>query len=258
MPPTPARRLWGAAFALAFLPLAGAADVVVGHFGDSTCITSYLPREQRVDVLLNAQLAARYKDQRVNSRNLAAGGDTVRRFLDSGRYRADVVDKIPHLEIALIRYGHNDRKTTPPGEFKKHLAELCDRLSADYPGVHLVLETNTFLPRASKDDFDACWDAVRELARERRYPLVDIHARRKAAARAGLSDQCIRNQKLAMEQFGVRVLDASRDAEMKDVPGWFSDAHPNAATVAIMADEEFQTLARTWPERLPVARTAPP
>ena len=85
-------------------------EVVIVHFGDSTCITSYLPETQRVEAVLNDRLSAFYKHQKIVSHNVAAGGDYIRQFLDSGRYKKSVKDKIPHVDIALIRYGHNDQK----------------------------------------------------------------------------------------------------------------------------------------------------
>jgi hypothetical protein len=111
------------------------AGVVVVHFGDSTCITSYLPAGQRVEAVLNERLSAVYENEKIVSHNAAAGGDFVRRFLDSGRYK-----------------------------------------------------------KAVKDD------------------------------------------------------------EMKDVPGWFYDNHPNANGVRIIADEEVKVITGLWPERLPTAR----
>ena len=79
-------------------------EVVIVHFGDSTCITSYLPQEQRVESVLNDRLSNFYGDQRIVSYNVAAGGDYIRQFLDSGRYRKVVTDRIPNIDIALVRY----------------------------------------------------------------------------------------------------------------------------------------------------------
>ena len=121
------------------------AEVVIVHFGDSTCITSYLPKEQRVEAVLNDRLSAFYENQRIVSHNVAAGGDYIRQFLDSGRYKKAVKDRIPHIDIALIRYGHNDQKHCEPVDFQRHLEELCDLLVTDYPGVQIVLETNTWV-----------------------------------------------------------------------------------------------------------------
>jgi hypothetical protein len=107
-------------------------EVVIVHFGDSTCITSYLPETQRVEAVLNDRLSAFYKHQKIVSHNVAAGGDYIRQFLDSGRYKKSVKDKIPHVDIALIRYGHNDQKHCEPSDFKRHLEEFCDLLNPSF------------------------------------------------------------------------------------------------------------------------------
>ncbi|MFV1967414.1 MAG: hypothetical protein ACC628_18445 [Pirellulaceae bacterium] len=88
---------------------------------------------------------------------------------------------------------------------------------------------------------------------ERDYPLVETYERKKKETEAGNWDQRIRNQKLSMERFGRRILDGSKDEEMRDVPGWFVDNHPNANGVNIIADEEFKTVTRLWPKGLPVS-----
>ena len=121
------------------------AEVVIVHFGDSTCITSYLPAEQRVEAVLNDRLSNLYGDQRIISHNAATGGDYIRQFLDSGRYQKVVKGRIPHVDIALIRFGHNDQKHCEPVEFKRRLEEFCDLLATDYPGIQIVLETNTWV-----------------------------------------------------------------------------------------------------------------
>ena len=237
-------------------------EVVIVHFGDSTCITSYLPAEQRVDAALNDRLSNFYRDQRIVSHNVAAGGDYIRQFLDSGRYKKAVKNRIPHIDIALIRYGHNDQKHCEPVEFKRHLEEFCDLLAKDYPGVQIVLETNTWVdpthhaadPETSvklNERMNAVWDVVRQLAKERKYPLVEIYERKKKETQAGNWDQRIRHQQLSMEKFGKRILDGSKDNEMKDVPGWFYDNHPNATGVKIIADEEFRMMTSLWPKALP-------
>jgi lysophospholipase L1-like esterase len=249
------------ALAVAALVLAcveGTEEVVVVHFGDSTCITDYLPVAERVDAVLNARLAAHYPGQRIVSHNAARSGEYVREFLDGGRYDA-VRGRIDRVDVALVRYGQNDMKFHSPAEFKAHLEELADRLERDYPGVHLVLETNTYVdPAHGGSDamnarYDRYWEVVRQVARERGYPLVDVFARRRREAAAGNWDLGRRNKRLALERFGRIVVDDSRDGEMHGVQGWLSDAHPNANGVRVTADEEFRVLTATWPDRLPSA-----
>ncbi len=101
---------------------------------------------------------------------------------------------------------------------------------------------------------NSVWAVVREVAREREYPLVEVYERKRKETQAGNWDQRIRHQQLSMEKFGRRILDAKKDGEMKDVPGWFYDNHPNANGVSIIADEEFKVITGIWPERLPTAR----
>ena len=237
-------------------------EVVIVHFGDSTCITGYLPNDQRVEAALNHRLSAFYRHQKIVSHNVAAGGDYIRRFLDKGRYEKAVKDKIPHIDIALIRYGHNDQKHCEPIEFKRHLEEFCDLLRQDYPGIHIILETNTWVdpehhsgdPNATNrfnERMNSVWEVVRRVASERKYPLAEIYERKKKETEAGNWDQRIRNQKLSQEKFGKRILDGSNDEEMKGVPGWFVDNHPNANGVKIITDEEFKIITCLWPKTLP-------
>ena len=100
---------------------------------------------------------------------------------------------------------------------------------------------------------NAVWDVIRQVAKERKYPLVEIYERKKKETQAGNWDQRIRHQQLSMNKFGKRVLDGSKDNEMKDVPGWFYDNHPNANGVKIIADEEHKTITRLWPDSLLVS-----
>ena len=67
---------------------------------------------------------------------------------------------------------------------------------------------------------NSVWAVVREVAREREYPLVEVYERKRKETQAGNWDQRIRHQQLSMEKFGRRILDAKKDGEMKDVPGW--------------------------------------
>ena len=250
--------------AIAFQSAQAADDeIVIVHFGDSTCITSYLPKEQRVESVLNHRLTEFYEDQEIVNHNVAKGGDYIRMFLDSGRYRADVKDKIPQIDIALIRYGHNDQKHCEPEEFGEHLIEFCDLLERDYPGVRIILETNTWVDpehysstetaNSLNERMNSVWAVVREVAEKRDFPLVEIYERKKSETEDGNWDQRIRQQQLSMERFGEHILDGSKDAEMEGVPNWFLDNHPNANGVTIIADEEFKTITRLWPNQLLVS-----
>jgi hypothetical protein len=243
--------------------LAADDEIVIVHFGDSTCITSYLPKKQRVESVLNHRLTEFYEDQEIVNHNVAAGGDYIRQFLDSGRYRKSVKDKIPNIDIAMIRYGHNDQKHCEPDEFGEHLNEFCDILKKDYPGVRIILETNTWVDpehyssRKAAEQLNtrmnSVWAVVREVAEKRDYPLVEIYERKKKDTEDGNWDQRIRNQQLSMEKFGSRIFDGPKDDEMLGVSNWFLDNHPNANGVTLIADEEFKMITRLWPNKLLVS-----
>ena len=61
--------------ALSAAAAAAAEEIVVAHFGDSNTITGYLPKEQRIDAVLNALLRKAYPKQKVRNVNLGQGGD---------------------------------------------------------------------------------------------------------------------------------------------------------------------------------------
>jgi len=125
--------------------------------------------------------------------------------------------------------------------------------------VHLVLETNSYIDPVHNasdrmnEEYDRVWEVVRRVARERRYPLVEVFARLKREVQAGNWDLCIRNDELAEKRFGRQIVDDSKDGEMAGAADWFRNPHPNFRAVTITADEEFRTLTATWPDRLPKA-----
>jgi lysophospholipase L1-like esterase len=244
--------------------------VVVAHLGDSTTVTDYLPPDARIDRVLNARLTARYPTQRIVDVNLARNGEDIRGLfaprralgglvVRRSRYEAEIHGRLPRIDVALVRYGLNDMKHALPDEFGRDLARLCDRLAADYPGVHVVLETNGFMDPAhgghARDNAagDVYWDVVRALARERGTPLVDVWARRRREVAAGRWDFYIRSRVLSAARFGRLVTDDAHDEEMAAVAGWFGNRHPNANGVRVIADEELRVLAATWPAGLPRA-----
>ena len=249
-------------------PAAGAPDaIVVAHFGDSTCSTDYLPPAIHIDRVLNARLAEHYPAQRIVNVNVCKSGDYVFRFLHERpwwlffrtRYERDVRGRVPHIDVALIRYGHNDRGRFTRDDFRRQLEELCDRLQHDYPGVHLVLETNSYIDPVHNasdrmnEEYDRVWEVVRGVARERRYPLVEVFARLRREVQAGNWDLCIRNDDLAQKRYGRQIVDDSKDGEMAGTADWFRNPHPNFRAVTITADEEFRTLTAAWPDGLPKA-----
>src|SRR5437879_13680080 len=89
--------------------------VVVAHFGDSTCSTDYLPAPIHIDRVLNARLAEHYPAQRIVDVNVCKSGDYVFRLLHERRpwlffrtrYEREVRGRVPHIDVAPIRSGHD-------------------------------------------------------------------------------------------------------------------------------------------------------
>ncbi|MBA3848306.1 MAG: SGNH/GDSL hydrolase family protein, partial [Planctomycetes bacterium] len=193
-------------------------ELIVAHLGDSITITSYLPFSQRIDALLAEPLAAASGARPVRQINLGADGETVAEML-AGRYDHAVRAMYPRIDVAVIRYGANDRRSRDPAAFAADLATLCDHLTADHPGVRIVLGTGPWLlgdDEANLRQYGPWWQAIRDLAAERRYALADVAAAFAAAATA----------------------DTAR------APG---DLHPSAAGVAVACAELARIIAPLLP-----------
>ncbi len=159
-------------------------ELVVAHLGDSITITSYLPFSQRVEARLASALADLAGGRPVRQINLGADGETVAELL-GGRYEHAVHAMYPRLDVAVIRYGANDHRSRDPQAFAAELATLCDRLTADYPGVRIVLGTGPWVHGADDINlrqYGPWWQAIRDLASSRGYALADIAPAIAAAA----------------------------------------------------------------------------
>ncbi len=112
--------------------------------------------------------------------------------------------------MAVIRYGGNDagRAKRTPEEFSKDLEELIDRLTADYPGIRIVLGTG---PVAFGDDYANTkqygrhWQAIRDLAKKRSLPLADVY---QSYVKAG-KDFGIKPDNMHPTAEGVKVMAAA-------------------------------------------------
>jgi len=159
-------------------------ELVIAHIGDSITITSYLPFSQRVDAQLDRRIRKAFPALKTRQVNLGADGEWVRELFETPRYEKAIRGQNQRIDIAVIRYGGNDSRKYPAADFKKHLAALCDALQKDYPAVKIVLGDGPFMFKNDEVNrqYAAYWQAHRDLAAERAYPLAEVYKRFEKAA----------------------------------------------------------------------------
>jgi lysophospholipase L1-like esterase len=187
-------------------------EKIILHLGDSITITSYLPFEQRVEARLQKHFPS-FPNSPVRQINYGVDGEYVKELLDSDRYRKVVKENLPRVDIVVIRYGANDSRHGTPEDFKTQLATLCDKVQKDYPTARIVLGTGTCL-HGNKDvnrKYGPYWQAIRDLASERKYPLVDVY----------------------------KAFEQAQSEKLCRGPG---DMHPSAAGVELIADKTLSVL----------------
>ncbi len=119
--------------------------------------------------------------------NHAKSGRSTRSFRDEGRF-APIQEGMKPGDMLLIQFGHNDEKdapelhTDPDGSYREFLHWYCDE--AEKRGAQPVLITPVsrrfFLGGCGNEmlyTHGAYPDAVRQVAKERNVPLVDLKAK---------------------------------------------------------------------------------
>ena len=190
------------------------AETVIAHIGDSITATSYLPFDRRIDVLLDAMCLKECPARRIRNINLGVDGESVIELLDSGRYQSAIKEHLAKIDIAVIQYGANDRRKYGAVEFKKRLGAFCDKLAADYPGIRFVIGTGPYMHGVDDSimkQYAPYWQASRDLAAERSFPLADVY----------------------------KAFEAQHDIALTIKPG---DIHPSVAGVQLRAQTEFAAL----------------
>ncbi|MFH1706684.1 MAG: SGNH/GDSL hydrolase family protein [Planctomycetota bacterium] len=190
------------------------AETVIAHIGDSITATSYLPFDRRIDALLNAACLKDFPGRRIRNINLEVDGEYIGEFLDTGRYQSAIKEHLAKIDIAVIQYGSNDSRRYDAAEFKKRLGALCDTPAVDYPGIRFVIATGPYIhgaDDANLKQYGPFWQAARDLAAARSFPLADVY----------------------------KAFEARKDHALSIKEG---DAHPSAAGVALRAETEFAAL----------------
>lgn len=261
--PHPARWLVSflAVFALVFS--AGGDDkkpakVRILLLGDSTVIGSVCRREQpkadHLEDVIRKLLAAEADLPPTEVINQGRDGEFIQGLL-MGRYENEIA-KLPKVDVVLIRYGLNDvgRRQDFAKNFPQDYRDLIGRLKKDHAGCQIVLET--VIPYFSDEKDKSINDLVREVATTEKLPLLDTNARYAADLKHGYNMLNYRRASLDKVPAKYRellpaaakaggtfvVMDNSLDAHLRDVPGWFSDRHPNLAGYHVIGDEAARFL----------------
>lgn len=230
--------------------------------GDSTTEGSvprrHVPKGPHLEDVIRELLAAEKDLPPTNVINLGLSGEYIQRLLESGRYEKSVA-KLPGIDFVLIRYGLNDnaRRENLAENFPKDYHELITRLKKDHPQAQLIVMT--VIPYGDQEVSARLNTLNADVARAEGLPLFDIYPRYAAELKRGQDmlnyrrfplDKIPENRREFVKPFvvpgakpTVEVLDNRLDAHFGDLPGWFSDRHPNLAGYHVIGDETAKYLA---------------
>lgn len=186
--------------------------------------------------------------------NLGQGGDTAFRLLDSGRYEKEV-SPIKRADYIFVRYGINDWSKRAPVEenFPGDLRAVLQRLKKDYPEARII--PMTIIPFLSEEKSAVVNQMVFEVSKDEGLEVFDIYPPYARALEKGPRMLNYRrfpiekipakyHEWIAPRVYGDRlvVMDNELDAIFGDLPGWYSDSHPNLAGYNVIAVETVKYL----------------
>ncbi len=231
--------------------------------GDSTTEASIpkmlAPEEPQIEDAVRILLASEKDLPPADVYNLGLSGEYIRRLLDSGRYDRDVATK-PSADYIFLRYGINDRAKREgfSENFANDFHELIARLRQDHPKA--VIVPMSIIPYQPESDNTAVNSIVRKVADSQGLPFFDIHPRYAEELKKG--PNMLNYRRIALSKIPERlhviakpfvravgaephviVLDNRLDAHLGEVPGWYSDRHPNLAGYQVIASETAKFLA---------------
>lgn len=186
--------------------------------------------------------------------NLGQGGDTAFRLLDSGRYDREVaVHEEP--DFIFVRYGINDWvKRQPVAEnFPGDLRAVLQRLRKDFPDARVI--PMTIIPYLDEEKSNIMNKMIFEVSKLEGLEVFDIYPAYAKALEAGPNMLNYRRypvkdipekyrEWIAPRVYRDRlvVMDNEFDAIFGNLPGWYSDRHPNLAGYNVIAVETVKYL----------------
>lgn len=232
--------------------------------GDSTTVGSVCrttdPAGPHLEDVVRILLSAEKDLPPANVINQGRDGEFVHGLL-TGRYEKDV-SKLPGIDYVFIRYGLNDvgKRQDFDANFPKDMQELIARLRKDFPSATLI--PMTVIPYLGAESDERINRHVRKVAEEEKLPLFDVYPRYKAELAYG--ENMLNYRRYALDRIpesrrelarpfvrggSVVVMDNRLDAHFRELPGWFSDRHPNLAGYHVIGDETAKFLAKLIREK---------
>lgn len=226
--------------------------------GDSTTEGSIprllQPQGPHLETVLEQLLAAEDDLPACQVINSSKSGEYIRRLIDSGRYQRNVKD-LKGLDYIFVRYGINDQARLEDFEsrFPEDFFELISMLRSDHPNAEIILMT--VIPFSGEKKSEEMNLLIRQVSAKEKLELFDIYPRYAAELKKGYNMLNYRRYPIANvpEKYhplvkpyiigsSVVVMDNELDGIMGDLPGWFSDRHPNLAGYNVIADETAKYL----------------
>ena len=149
--------------------------------GDSTMAEKRL--EKRPETGWGEMFQQYFDIEKVKIENHAQNGRSTRTFISENRWQA-IVDKLKKGDYVFIQFGHNDQskekvdRYTPPEDYRKNLIRFIEEVRAK--NANPVLLTPVMRRKFDAegkfiDQHGVYPGIVREVAREYKTPLIDMH-----------------------------------------------------------------------------------
>ncbi len=233
--------------------------------GDSTTIGSVCrrtnPEGPHLEDVIRLLLATEKDLPPTNVINQGRDGEFIHGLLQ-GRYEKDIA-KLPGIDYVFFRYGLNDRSKREKftENFPKDCEALIARLRQDFPQAVIVPTSLIAYTTATADE--PVNDMIRKSAEDAKLPYLDVYTRF-AAELKSQGPNMLNYRRYALDKIpeqhrnwvapfvqagSVVVMDNRLDAHFGNLPGWYSDRHPNLAGYHVIGDEMAKFIAKLLRER---------
>jgi lysophospholipase L1-like esterase len=233
--------------------------------GDSTTIGSVCrtvePAGPHLEEVVRQLLAAEKDLPPTNVINQGRDGEYIHGLLSGGRYDKDIA-KLPGIDIVFVRYGLNDvgKREDFDTNFPKDFQALIARLRKDFPSA--TIYPTTTIPYMTPETDERINKLIRKVANDEKLTLFDVYTRYKTELSYGQNmlnyrryplEKIPETRRELVKPFvrggSVVVMDNRLDAHFNQLPGWFSDRHPNLAGYHVIGDETAKFLATQLREK---------